>query len=90
MNGLEIFDNEKIKSSLNTKEPVETGLYLVYALDKALNKNDYFLCYFRADTKKFYLHKDCYKTSDMESYWKIIPEVWAFLQPVDIEDFSDK
>jgi uncharacterized protein YueI len=90
MDNLDIFDNPKIKSSLNTEQPTKTGLYLVYALDKAINKTDYYLVYFREDTKKFYLHKDYYKTSDLESYWKIIPEAWAFLREIDISEFEDK
>lgn len=90
MDCLDIFNNDKIESSSNKTTPDKTGLYLVYAFDKMLDRHDYFLCYFRTDTGKFYLHKDCYKTSDMESYWHIIPELWAYLRPIDISEFDDK
>ena len=57
MFNLEIFDNDKIISSKNTDNPPKTGLYLVLAYDQALEKNDYFLSYYREDTKKFYLQE---------------------------------
>lgn len=90
MNHFEVFENDKIESSTDGKLPTKTGYYLVFGEDKALGKADYILAYFRADTNKFYLHKDCYKKNDLESFWKITPEMWIFLQDVDLSEFTDK
>ena len=90
MDYLEVFDNNAIENSGNTERPTKTGQYLVYAYDQALDKYFYFLAYFRDDTKKFYLHKECKKKCDMDSFWRITPKKWIFLQDVELDEFEDK
>lgn len=85
-----IFANNKVETNYNTEHPLGSAEVLIYGYDKALSKNIYLVGYYRADTDKFYMAKDCLKKNDLVSFWKINIENWAVLRYIDIDEFEDR
>lgn len=85
-----IFANKNIETNYNAERPMQSAEVLIYGYDKALSKNIYLIGYYRSDTDKFYMAKDCLKKNDITSFWKINIENWAVLRYICLDEFEDR
>lgn len=85
-----VFASKYAETNYNSEHPKRSAEVLIYGYDRALAKNIFIIAYYRADTDKFYMAKDCLKENDIISYWKINIENWIVLKYITLDEFEDR
>jgi len=85
-----IMNNKQCINSFDNDTPGEEfAEVLIYGYDKPCHKWTYMIGYWRPDTQKFYIAKDCDKENDMASFWRIEIDSWIKLRDIQKSEFED-